>query len=315
MSPAIPLIAVLMVVVPAAYAQMQAGEAADQKEVVVYLDGAPDARILHVIGPGEDPRQLKLVPGAISNLSVGDESGMDVQYATAADGSIVVSPSELDVMVEYVIRDALTLKGNVWTWDFRYLENVLFVLPPEPDTVYANDQPVHLGDTDRIRCHGCQMKLEYTTGEPVTLHGISWEEHEFVVAVRSHDTIESMELHQPSMSMIFEVAEGGEFVTVVIPREMLGDPYQVYLADEKVWFHAYRDNGTHAWVNIRPEAPGTVTVVGSTVIPEFPAAVMVLAAAASAPLLHGAVTRRRLRTSRNRTRLCESRRANTLWYS
>ena len=191
---------------------------------------------------------------------------------------------------------------------------MLFVLPPELDTIYVNDQPVHLGDMDRIRCHGCQMKLEYTTGEPITLHGISWEEHEFMVAVRSHDTVGSVELHQPSMSMIFEVVGGGEFVTVVIPREMLGNPYQVYLADEKVWFHAYRDNGTHAWINIRPEAPGTVTVVGSTVIPEFPAAMIVMVAA-SAPLLHGIITRRRLHTSKNRTRLYESRRVNTLWYS
>lgn len=314
MSPAIPLMVMLLMAVPTVHAQMQTGEAADQKKVEVHLDEAPDARVLHVVGPSESHRQLMFVPGTVSDLSVRDESGGDIPYTTAAGGGVVVSPSELDVMVEYTIQNALVLKGNIWVGEFLYLHDVLFILPLALDTVYVNDQPVHLGDTDRIRCHGCQMKLEYTTGEPITLHGISWEENEFTVVVRSHDVIGPVELLQASMSMIFEVAEGGEFVTMIIPREMLGDPYQVYLADEKVWFHAYRDNGTHAWVNIRPEAPGTVTVVGSTVIPEFPAAVIVMAAA-SAPLLHGIITRRRLRTSKSRTHLYGSRRANILWYN
>ena len=51
---------------------------------------------------------------------------------------------------------------------------------------------------------------------------------------------------------------------------MLWGPYAVFLNDEKIDFHEYINNGTHAWLNIRPENTGEVTIIGTTVIPEFP---------------------------------------------
>lgn len=304
------LIMVLLAVAPAS---VQAEETANQDRVEVRVGQGTDAYVTHIIKPGEDSRQLDLIPGTVSGMSVRDDAGADVSYVAPSDGIIVLPPSDSMVAVEYTIRDALMLEGNVWIWNFRYVHETLFAFPEEIDTIYANERPVHLGDAGgMIRCHGCQMRLEYTVDEPVRLYDIVWEEHEFVVAVRSHDSIESVEFHQPSMSMSLDVG-GGEFVTVIMPRELLGDPYQVYLGDEKAWFHEYRSNETHAWINVRPDVSGTVTVVGSTVIPEFPA-VMATMAAASVPLLYR-VTRRWPRRNKNRTRLSGNRTGDTLWNS
>ena len=51
---------------------------------------------------------------------------------------------------------------------------------------------------------------------------------------------------------------------------MLWEPYSVFLDDEKIDFHEYINNGTHVWLNIRPETSGEIEIIGTTVIPEFP---------------------------------------------
>ena len=302
---------ILLAVASASFAQAE--ETANQDSVEVQVGQGTEAYVTHTIKPGESSRQLDLIPGTVSGMSVRDAAGADVPYVAPSEGIITLPPSDSKMVVEYTIRDALMLEGNVWIWNFRYLHETIFAFPEEIDTIYANEQPVHLGDAGGlIRCHGCQMRLEYTVGEPVRLYDIVWEEHEFTVAVRSHNNIESVEFHQPSMSISLDV-EGGEFVTVIMPLELLGDPYQAYLEDEKVWFHEYRSNETHAWINVRPDVSGTVTVVGSTVIPEFPA-VMATMVAASVPLLYR-VTRHWPHRSKNRTRLSGNRTGDTLWYS
>ncbi|MCE2509340.1 MAG: hypothetical protein J4G04_08675 [Nitrosopumilaceae archaeon] len=157
------------------------------------------------------------------------------------------------------------------------------------------------------------MRLEFTLDEPLWQYDIVWGDHTFVVAVRSHDAVGPVTLNQASMSIDFAVERGGEMVTAIIPLQMLVDPYRAYLNGEGIWYHEYHNNGTHAWVNMRPPHPGVITLVGSSVIPEFPVASIVIAAA-TAPLL-GLLTHRRIRTSRSPTHLSGNRTGCTLWYS
>ena len=51
---------------------------------------------------------------------------------------------------------------------------------------------------------------------------------------------------------------------------MLWEPYLVFLDDEKIFYHDYNNNGTHVWVSMKPETSGEITIIGTTVIPEFP---------------------------------------------
>ena len=273
MSPAAAMLA-LAVVVPVVWAQVPAA----QGDVSVYIVESGEARAVHIINPSQETHVLLPVPGIISDVTVQDEDGNNVAYEMGPEGEILVPARNNMAQVEYVIGDAVTKQGNIAVWEFLYIGKVLFTMPPGVDTVYANNQPVHLGEDSRFNCHGCQVILEYTTREPIWYHDVQWEEHHFVVAVRSHDNIDQIAFAQPSMSLDFEVA-GGEHVTVLMPLQLLGDPYQVLLNDEKIWFHEYRNNGTHAWINFKPDSRGTATIVGSSVIPEFPLAVAVMVAA------------------------------------
>ena len=35
-------------------------------------------------------------------------------------------------------------------------------------------------------------------------------------------------------------------------------------------YYKYINNGTHVWLNMKPETSGEITIIGTTVIPEFP---------------------------------------------
>jgi len=50
----------------------------------------------------------------------------------------------------------------------------------------------------------------------------------------------------------------------------LWGPYVVLLDDEKIFFNEYINNGTHVWVNMKPETTGEIIIIGTTVVPEFP---------------------------------------------
>ena len=54
------------------------------------------------------------------------------------------------------------------------------------------------------------------------------------------------------------------------PLVLLGNPYEVYFNEEKILKHEFLTNETHVWLNFRPETSGTINIIGSTVIPEFP---------------------------------------------
>ena len=82
--------------------------------------------------------------------------------------------------------------------------------------------------------------------------------------------IENFNFNQPAKEMSFKINDDNKFVTTVIPLELLWEPYAVFLDDEKIYFHQYINNGTHAWVNLRPDTTGEITIIGTTVVPEFP---------------------------------------------
>lgn len=296
----------ILFVIPVAAAQSPAF----QESMDIVVGPAGDAVVAHTVRGDSERGRLPLVQGNITDMTVRNAEGGDVIYDRPDGHTILIGSSESDVTVRYVVDGALVQEGSMWVWDFLYSDAALFTFPNEIDTVYINQRPVYLGG-EGIRCHGCQMRLEFTPDEPVWLYDVVWGDHTFVVAVRSHDTVGPVTLHRASMSIDFEVERGGEMVTVMVPRQMLGEPYRAYLDGEGVWHHEYRNNGTHVWVNVRPPHPGMITLAGSSVILEFPVATIV-SMAACIPLL-GLLTHRRIRTNKSPTRQYGTRTGNTLW--
>ncbi len=263
------IILLIISVIPIANAQF--AEKAVQRSVEVIINSVGEIHVKHVVALSNVPRQVELIDGIVSNLLVTDEQGVEKQVNVIGDNSkVLILPSNRDSIIEYNLDQVLSQKNDLWTWSFRYLEITSFILPEEVDLLFVNERPVFLGEKNGFLCHGCQMLLEYSINEPKNIIQVNWEDKEFLVEVRTLAKIDSFDFNQPTKKISFKVNDNNQFVTIIIPLELLWEPYSVFLDDEKIDQHKFNNNGTHVWLNMRPETSGEITIIGTTVIPEFP---------------------------------------------
>jgi len=268
----ISIIFVTVMSMPLAFGQITLGEPALVTDVQVNITKEGQVHVIHELKGSSKTVTFSSIKGDVSNLKAIDVDGNEVQHATTGGESIgiMVFPSRNDVLVEYDLENVLFLNNGMWKMDFRYLQTVVFNLPEDLEMIFVNDIPVLLDETSSIRCHGCQMTLEYSFNEPVITEKIKWEDQNFELKIQSFGEIDSFNFSQPTKSFSFDFIGEDQFLTLVIPVSFLGDPYEVFLEDKKLFKHEFFQNETHAWLNVRPNASGTVTVIGASVVPEFP---------------------------------------------
>ena len=259
-------------ITPQAFAQISFGTPAEHVSIRVTIEENGDVRVVHVVKKSNENVQVKMLPGTIENLQVVDGAGNEIQHAVAGQSIVTLFPPEVNFGVEYDLKDVLILKDGVWTWDFLYTESkngVEFYFPDEFDLIFVNDRPVRIVNAEGMRCHGCDMFLEYVIDEPIILKEVEWEEQKFPVSIRTLDEINSFNFDQPRRSLSFETTQEDRFITLIIPLELLWNPYQVYLDDQKILNHEFYQNDTHVWLNIKPKTVGTIEIIGISAIPEF----------------------------------------------
>jgi len=258
-------------IIPVADAQISIAEKATQRSVEVIINSVGEVHVKHVIASSNVLKQVELIDGTVSDLSVTDEQGKEKQVNVIGDNSgVLILPSNRNSIIEYSLDDVLSQKDSLWTWDFFYPEITTFTVPEEVDLLFVNENPVFLGEKNGLLCHGCQMLIEYSINEPKNIKQVNWEDKEFLVEIRTLAEIENFDFNQPAKKISFKVNNNNQFVTTIIPLELLGEPYLVFLDDEKIAQHKFNNNGTHVWLNMRPETSGEITIIGTTVIPEFP---------------------------------------------
>ena len=260
----------LIVVIPIADAQISIGQKANQKSVEVIINSEGEVHVKHIVHKSSLPTDLELIYGTVSNVSVTNEEGDELLFSMNDDRTLLVQPSNEESIVEYDLEHALIQTNGVWTWSFRYLETTSFYFPDEVKLIFSNERPVYLDEKKGISCHGCQMVLEYSINEPKILENVTWEDKEFEVEILTHSNIDNFVFDQPTRSISFDVSNENQFVTTIIPLELLWNPYVVFLDDEKIFFHEYNNDGTHVWLSLKPETSGIISIIGTTVIPEFP---------------------------------------------
>ena len=264
------VILLIMPIVTMANAQIALGEKAIQKSVEVIIDEKGYVHVRHVITPANIQKQVELVNGTVSNIQVTNEHGEEQPFLVIGDNEeVLIMPSNENSILEYDLEDVLVQKNNVWTWNFRYLKTTSFIFPEEVELIFVTDHPVYLDGKKGITCHGCQMVLEYSVNEPKILENVKWEDKEFVVEIRGHSNIGKFNFDQPTKSITFDVSDGDRFVTAIIPLELLWEPYSVFLNGDEIYFYEHSNNGTHVWLNMKPDVSGEIVITGTTVIPEF----------------------------------------------
>ncbi len=262
----------VILTIPSVFAQLSVGVPAFQKLVLITISDQEEVHVSHKIQASDVVVQMEVIKGTLSNLKVVDENGNDVQYGTSGIGSIsgiTIFPSKTDVIIDYDLDDVIFLKDGILTWNFLYLQTTTIIFPEDLDLVYVNNNPVLLRDAKGITCHGCDAKIEYILNEQIKIHQINWGSKKFDVGSRTTE-ISSLDFNQTAKSISFNVEKDNQLKTLIIPLELLWKPYEVFLDDTKILDHEYELNETHALISIRPQNSGTVEIIGTTVIPEFP---------------------------------------------
>lgn len=262
----------MLALIPSAYGQLSIGEKAQQKEILVSINEKGDVHVVHEIRASSQIRTFELINGKVSNMSVLDKDGNEVQYGVSGEEGepITLFPSKKQTFVAYDLQDVLFLKDGIWTWDFLYLDTTTFSFPDDVDIVFTNKRPIKV-DEKNIGCHGCDVLLEYMINEPVIKKQATWEGKNFQVLFRSLIEINSFNFTQSAKSISFDITEANKPITLIIPLELLWSPYAVSINDKNLADHEIFQNSTHAWVSVYPKQTGKITLIGTSVVPEFSA--------------------------------------------
>lgn len=244
---------------------------ASQESVEVILSQSGEVFVRHVVDKSSAPVQVELMSGTKDGIRVTGPDGGETGFAMVnGEQGVLFLPSEEDRVVEYELTDRLVREENgLWILDFYYPESTIFYFPENIEMIFVDNKPVMLDEKKAIRCHGCQMVLHYFEDGRVQIERVVWGDHRFDVQIISLAEAGSFEFDQPAKTISYQVPAEDEFVVIVLPFELLWEPYEVYLDDEKILFHSYIKNDTHAWLTMRPEAAGTVSIIGTTAVPEF----------------------------------------------
>ena len=267
------IIAIFMVftIIPTSNAQLSLGNEAVQELIEVKISLSGEVSVKHVVKPSNFPVSVDLFDGTISDISITNENGDEKNLTIVGDNdAILIFTSNQNSIVEYNLDDVLFLNDNLWNFKFSYPQKVSVLIPEEVDQIFVNDLPIQLGDKKGINCHGCSMNLQYYSTIPKILQQIDWEEDSFVVEIITNSEIEKFNFDQSLKSISFQVNDENKFITTIIPLELLWGPYVVFLDDEQIKYNKYTINETYATLDIKPKTSGEITIIGTTVIPEFP---------------------------------------------
>ena len=270
----IAIFCVSLAVIPTADAQLGIGDPAQHKKLEVIIGDEGQVHVVHEVKKSNSARTVTLIEGTMSNLQVIDVDGNEVEHGVSGGfgGAIVtIFPTSEDVIIEYDLDNVMFQNNRItWTWHFLHLQTTTFIFPESVDLVLVNDSPVYLKDAKKFNCHGCEMVLEFVVDEVKSIEKVIWEDKEFEVEIWTSGGVSSFNFNQPSKSISFDFDGSAHLVTLIIPLELLWDPYQALLDDEKILTNVFQVDENHKGVSLKPKSSGNVSIVGTTVIPEFP---------------------------------------------
>jgi hypothetical protein len=273
------MVLVITSLLPLVYAQLSLGEPALHKLITINLGDQGEVHVTHEINKARSVVHVETIEGTLSNLNVTDVEGNKVEFGTTGIESITgitIFSSQDDVIIEYDLENVLYFEDGLWKLDYFNLETTKIIFPKDIDLLFVNDRPVMLHDAVGITCFGrsqgatCDAFIEYVMDEPTMYTEIEWEDKKFIVGVRTLTEISSFNFDQLTKRISFDVNEDDQLITLIIPLELLWSPYDVYLNEEKILKHEFFSNETHSWLNFRPDNSGSVEIIGTTVVPEFP---------------------------------------------
>jgi hypothetical protein len=263
----------LLAVIPTAYGQLSLGSEAKQELIELKINPNGEINVKHIVSSSSMPVTVPLFLGEISNLIVINDLGEEINSGTANDAkgnlSVMVLPSKETTTIKYNLEN-MKLNDNLFFSNISYNEKFSVVFDESIDLIFVNNNAIFLGDKKGISVNGGgDTKIEFYSNESKIIKEAIWEENKFDVEIITDSEIKDFNFNQPEKSLSFQVNDENKFVTITMSEELLGGPYVTLLDDEKIKYTKFVRDGGIVSLNLKPETTGQVTIIGTTVIPEF----------------------------------------------
>jgi hypothetical protein len=217
------------------------------------------------------PVSVDLMEGTISELNVMDENKNEVEFGIIGENQqVIIFPTKNNSIVRYNLENIFLQKDGMNSINIKYEQLVSIITPKDVNLVFVNEIAILLDGEKGINCHGCDITLHYFENDERILQKIYWEDEEFYIEIYTDSEINDFNFSQQSKSVNFNIEDKNKFIAILLPLELLWDPYQIFLDDKKIKFQKTPISETHVLLNMKPETSGTVSIIGTTVIPEFP---------------------------------------------
>ena len=265
----------LVTVIPTANAQFSLGVEANQKLIEVKLDKSEIVNVKHVIAAPNMPVNVNLFNGVITeSVMVTNDDGDEKQFGLVNDGrgnqSVTIFPSKSNIIIKYDLEDASTLYENLWTVKIQYSETYSVIFSEEIDLFFLNNSIIELENKNGISVNnGGNVVIQYHDKVSKIIEEVRWEEHKFNVEIITNSKIDKFNFDQELKSISFQVNEKNKFVTISMEEELLGGPYVILLNDEEITYTKSSSKENYVSLSMKPESPGEIMIIGTTVIPEF----------------------------------------------
>ena len=267
------VILTLILVIPTANAQLTIGSEVEQELIEVKINSKGEINVKHIIKASNMPGTLHIFSGTISNLVVTNEIGEEKEAGLANDGlgneSIFILPSNQNSIITYNLEN-MKINNNLFSTEISYPQKFSVIFEESINLIFLNSNALFLDDKKGVAINGGgNMKIEFYSTESKIIEKATWEENEFDVEITTNSKIEKFNFNQPEKSLSFQVNDENKFVTITMSEELLGGPYVILLDDGKIKYTKFVRGEGIVSLNLKPETTGQVTIIGTTVIPEF----------------------------------------------
>ena len=261
-----------LIAVPVANAQF--GAPAYQKSTHLIIDELNNIEAKHVIGFSNDPVMVNLFEGAITeSITVTNEDGKELEFAIVGMsdyGAVTIFSADKNTIIKYNLENMFRQSDNLLTLNIGYPKTFGILFSEKTDQIFLNNQIIQLGDKKGISINGGgYVNVEYYSEMPKIIQEVQWKEDKFNVEIITDSKIDRFNFDQESKSISFQVNEKNKFVTISMEEELLGGPYVILLNDEKIMYTKSSSKENHVSLSMKPESPGEIIIIGTTVIPEF----------------------------------------------
>ena len=272
----ISIICASFAIIPFADAQLSFGKSAYQELVQLTLDKIDIVQAKHVIGSSNNPVSVYLFEGVIvESISVTNNDGEELQFGILGMGNneasvSILEPIKENAIVKYNLKNIFWKSDTLSKLDIGYPQTFSIIFAKEVEFVFLNNNLIQLGNQKGINIiDGGYVIVEYFNEIPKLIENIQWEEEKFNVEILSDSIIDEFNFEQTSKSINFQINEKNKIFTIILPKELLGGPYVVLLDNEKIGFWYQEKDENNVMLSIKPELTGKITIIGTTVIPEF----------------------------------------------